>query len=203
MDNSFENQTNNKLPEFKIVFVGNESVGKTSIINRFYNNVFVDQHQPTIGGAYVSKEVECKYGRAFLHLWDTAGQERYRCLVPMYSRGATVCVIVFDITDKPSFDEIPYWIQNVHEISSDIEILYVGNKIDLNQKETSFLNDVGKWASENNIEVLYTSAKTGENIDILFKNIVSLLPQSAFMKKKSPIDNPPPINDINNSSGCC
>ncbi|OHT06836.1 GTP-binding protein YPT6 [Tritrichomonas foetus] len=195
------NPKDNDIPEFKIVFVGNESVGKTCIINRFYNNIFSDQQQPTVGAAFVSKEITTKYGRAYLHLWDTAGQERYRCLVPMYARGATVVVIVFDLKQKETFEEIPEWIEKVKDIADGSHIVIVGNKVDLlddqilppNQENQSnsnlnngrnsdliFKDEIDKWSADAQLSVTYTSAKTGENIDVLFEYIIGLLPRSAF-----------------------
>ena len=75
-----------KIPEFKVIILGDTSVGKTCILLRFQHNMFLPEHQTTVGASFTTKTVETPNGLANLKLWDTAGQEMYRALVPMYSR---------------------------------------------------------------------------------------------------------------------
>jgi len=89
------------LGKHKLVFLGDQSVGKTSIINRFVYNVFDESNHPTVGIDFLSKTIESHDSkRVRLQLWDTAGQERFRTLIPNYIRGSAVAVIVYDITNK-------------------------------------------------------------------------------------------------------
>jgi len=119
------------VPEFKIVFVGDASVGKTSVILRFHRDLFEHDQCPTIGSAFISKRIETQYGPANVNIWDTAGQERYRSLVPMYSRGAAVVVVVFDISQRETFDILETWIEKIAGDLPNGKILVCANKCDL------------------------------------------------------------------------
>ena len=180
-------QIQQKIPDFKIVFVGDSAVGKTSIIKRYHSNDFSPETPSTIGAAFVSKTVNSPYGEAILHLWDTAGQERYRSLVPMYARHSSIAIIVFDTSDPKSFNTVEDWVQRVKEdVTNDCKILIAGNKCDLPpqfQKEK-----VDEWAKKNDMMVFYVSAKTGQGIDILFDTVTHSLPKTKFE-----ISPPPPI----------
>ena len=163
-------QLQQKTPEFKVVFVGDSAVGKTSIIMRYHNNSFSPENQSTIGAAFVTKEVISPYGAAILHVWDTAGQERYRSLVPMYARGASVAIIVFDTSDPNGFSSVKDWIRSVKEdVTSDCKIIVAGNKLDLPQEFNR--EEVSEWSEKNEIQVIYVSAKTGDGVDSLFKAV--------------------------------
>ena len=88
-----------KLRKYKLVFIGDQAVGKTSIISRFQFDTFDDHYQTAIGIDFVSKTVPVDDGTVRLQLWDTAGQERFRSLIPSYIRDSRVAVVVFDITN--------------------------------------------------------------------------------------------------------
>jgi small GTP-binding protein len=188
-----------KFPEFKVVFVGNSSVGKTSIIMRFHQGSFSADRQSTIGSAFISKEIVTQYGPAILQIWDTAGQERYRSLVPMYTRGAFVAVVVFDVTEEESFDAIDEWIANVKsEVSQSCRNLVAGNKCDLSDQMDRAR--IERWRIANGFDVIFLSAKTGENVDLLFGTVAELLPAMRFGL-------PPPssadLKEADKKSGCC
>ena len=121
-----------KLRKYKLVFIGDQSVGKTSIISRFQFDTFDDHYQTTIGIDFVSKTVPVDDGTVRLQLWDTAGQERFRSLIPSYIRDSHVAVVVFDITNRESFESTAKWIADVRaQRGSDVVIVLVGNKTDL------------------------------------------------------------------------
>jgi small GTP-binding protein len=92
---------NNPLRKFKLVFLGEQSVGKTSLITRFMYDSFDSTYQATIGIDFLSKTMYLEDRTVRLQLWDTAGQERFRSLIPSYIRDSTVAVVVYDITSKP------------------------------------------------------------------------------------------------------
>ena len=168
-----------KIPEFKIVFVGDTAVGKTSIIMRYQHNVFMTDSQSTVGAAFVSKTVKTNYGEASLHVWDTAGQERYRSLVPMYSKGATSALIVFDVSEPESFSSVPQWVEQVSkDIPSDCQLFIVGNKIDLNPSYDK--SEAQAYANSNRLRLFFVSAKTGEGIENLFDEVALSIPPSKF-----------------------
>ena len=121
-----------KLRKYKLVFIGDQAVGKTSIISRFQFDTFDDHYQTTIGIDFVSKTVPVDDGTVRLQLWDTAGQERFRSLIPSYIRDSHVAVVVFDITNRESFESTSKWIADVRaQRGNDVVIVLVGNKTDL------------------------------------------------------------------------
>ena len=142
----------NPLRKFKLVFLGEQSVGKTSLITRFMydsfdntyqvtrtsppnNCVQVKVFQATIGIDFLSKTMYLEDRTVRLQLWDTAGQERFRSLIPSYIRDSTVAVVVYDITNANSFHQTSKWIDDVRtERGSDVIIMLVGNKTDLSDK---------------------------------------------------------------------
>lgn len=188
------------IPEFKVVFVGNASVGKTSIIMRYHNGVFCEDRPSTIGSAFISRQVVTKRGAANLCVWDTAGQERYRSLVPMYSRGASVCVIAFDVTERESFDDLESWIQKVYdEVSQSCKIVIAANKCDL--EAVVDRNEIEAWSRKKQLEVIFVSAKTGENVDLLFNAVGDILPEAMFRIKGNMLTEEP--NDPRRQGGCC
>jgi len=124
----------NVLPrtKYKLVFLGDESVGKTSIITRFMYDHFDDTYQATIGIDFLSKTLYLEDRVIRLQLWDTAGQERFRSLIPSYIRDSSVAMIVYDITSQNSFKSINKWVEDVREErGNDVVIMLVGNKSDL------------------------------------------------------------------------
>jgi small GTP-binding protein len=173
-------ESNKAGPEFKIVFVGDSSVGKTSLILWYCNHTFAEDRQPTIGSAFLSRPVKTQYGPANLQIWDTAGQERYRSLVPMYSRGAVVAVIAFDLSARETFDDVEMWIAEVRtNVSQNCAIVIAGNKCDLPHNQLS-RDEVERWAEHQTLPIVFVSAKTGENVDLLFSAVIEHLPTAAF-----------------------
>ncbi|CRG93323.1 ras-related protein Rab-5C, putative [Plasmodium gallinaceum] len=110
-------------------------------------------------------------------IWDTAGQERYRSLAPMYYRGASAAVIVYDITNKKSFEGAKGWINELKSVhSNDIIIALAGNKNDLEDSRVVDRELAESFANSNNILFIETSAKTGQNVNELFLRIAKKLP---------------------------
>ncbi|XP_072285357.1 ras-related protein Rab-6B-like isoform X5 [Pyxicephalus adspersus] len=126
----------NPLRKFKLVFLGEQSVGKTSLITRFMYDSFDNTYQATIGIDFLSKTMYLEdRTQVRLQLWDTAGQERFRSLIPSYIRDSTIAVVVYDITNLNSFQQTSKWIDDMRtERGSDVIIMLVGNKMDLPDK---------------------------------------------------------------------
>merc|ERR1719318_1246005 len=113
--------------KYKLVFVGDSSVGKTSIISRFMYDHFDSNYDATIGIDFLAKTHTVQNKTVRLQLWDTAGQERFRSLIPSYIRDSTVAVVVYDITNANSFHQTSKWIDDVRtERGSDVIIMLVG-----------------------------------------------------------------------------
>lgn len=188
-----------KIPDFKVIVVGDTSVGKTSIILRFQHNVFLPEHQATVGASFITKTVNTPHGQANLNLWDTAGQERYRSLVPMYARGAAVALIVFDVSEKASFSDISSWVSSVRQDApDDCQLFVVGNKLDLDFAVTK--EEILDWSTKNKVQCFFVSALTGDGINELFADVAMRLPMARFAPT---VHDVAPVDGNRNSSGCC
>lgn len=112
-----------------------------------------------------------------LQLWDTAGQERFRSLIPNYIRDSSVAIVVFDLSNKQSFQNIKDWVQDVkNERGENAVIVVVGNKLDKKEDRLVTFEEASKEANEIGAAYLETSAKTGQNVDELFSVIGKILP---------------------------
>jgi len=167
----------NPLRKFKLVFLGEQSVGKTSLITRFMYDSFDNTYQATIGIDFLSKTMYLEDRTIRLQLWDTAGQERFRSLIPSYIRDSSVAVVVYDITNANSFHQTSKWIDDVRtERGSDVIIMLVGNKTDLSDKRQVSTEEGERKAKELNVMFIETSAKAGYNVKQLFRRVAAALP---------------------------
>jgi Ras-related protein Rab-6A len=149
------------------VFLGDQSVGKTSIITRFMYDKFDTTYQATIGIDFISKTMYLEDRTVRLQLWDTAGQERFRSLIPSYIRDSSVAVVVYDVTNRQSFLNTARWMDEVRtERGSDVIIVLVGNKTDLVDKRQVSIEEGDSKAREFNVMFIETSAKAGFNIKV-------------------------------------
>ncbi|KAH9552425.1 hypothetical protein CY35_09G066100 [Sphagnum magellanicum] len=165
------------LAKYKLVFLGDQSVGKTSIITRFMYDKFDNTYQATIGIDFLSKTMYLEDRTVRLQLWDTAGQERFRSLIPSYIRDSSVAVIVFDVANRQSFLNTARWVEEVRtERGSDVIIMLVGNKTDLVDKRQVSIEEGDGKAREFGVMFIETSAKAGFNIKALFRKIAAALP---------------------------
>ena len=156
----------------KCVILGDSTVGKTSIIRRYFYNHTDDQEQSTIGAMFLQKMITLDDETCVqLQFWDTAGQERYKSLVPMYIKGAHIVLITYDITNKHSFESIDKWVGFLNH-REDIKIILISNKNDLaHAKMVS--NVMGKdKADEIDAKFFDVSAKKDTNINKLFDCII-------------------------------
>ncbi|CAO3630410.1 unnamed protein product [Cunninghamella echinulata] len=173
------NDFSNPLKKFKLVFLGEQLVGKTLFITQFMYDTFDNTYQATIGINFLSKTLYIDNRTVRLQLWDTAGQERFRSLIPSYIRDSSVCVVVYDITNRASFVNTSKWIDDVRaERGMDVIIVLVGNKTDLNDKRQVSVAEGEDKAKEYNIMFIETSAKAGQNVKPLFRKIGNALPYS-------------------------
>ncbi|KDE07987.1 hypothetical protein MVLG_01692 [Microbotryum lychnidis-dioicae p1A1 Lamole] len=165
------------LKKFKLVFLGEQSVGKTSLITRFMYDTFDNTYQATIGIDFLSKTMYLEDRTVRLQLWDTAGQERFRSLIPSYIRDSSVAVVVYDITNRTSFTNTNNWVDDVRtERGNDVIIVLVGNKTDLNDKRQVTTEEAEIKSKELNVMFIETSAKAGHNVKPLFRKIAQALP---------------------------
>ena len=180
------NEDSNSLLKFKLIVVGDQSTGKSCILNRFANEIFEENYQATIGLDFQSKTVNIKGHDIRLVLYDTAGQEKFRSLIPMYIREAQIILLVYDVTNKESFDSIPKWFSEVLDVKNDEAVFaLIGNKIDLIDNRQVTYEEGKKLANEKNIIFEEVSAKDGQNFDELFNN---KLFESIYKKFKDKFD---------------
>ena len=151
----------------KFVLLGSSGAGKTSLIMQFVNGIFDGLTKPTIGASFVSKSIEIDNSLLNISVWDTAGQELYRGLTPMYYRNAAVAIVVFDVTNKDSFEQVSGWVSELHENTSNAIVCICGNKIDLENRIIS-TESAKELANNLNLSYYETSAATGEGVDKMF-----------------------------------
>ncbi len=166
------------LTKYKIVFLGDQGVGKTSLITRFMYDTFDSHYAATIGIDFLSKTMYLDDKTIRLQLWDTAGQERFRSLIPSYIRDSNVAIVVYDITSRDSFNDIQKWLDYIREErGKDVLIVMVGNKSDLKDKVVTSdeAEELSKKLGCNFF--IETSSKNGYNVKKLFKKVAKLLPE--------------------------
>ena len=163
---------------YKILLLGESNVGKTSIILRYIDNTFDDSTIATCGIDFKCKYVSCDNKKIRLEIWDTAGQERFRGLTKNYFHGAHGFILVYDITNKESFNKLKNWINDVKEKMREegsFRIAIVGNKKDCeNDREVDF-DKLKNFGENNNVFFSEISAKTGEGVDNLFIDFINEL----------------------------
>ena len=126
--------TEEDAQHFKLIFLGDQYVGKSSILNRFYQDKFEADYQATIGLDFHSKNVTINGNNIRLLLYDTAGQEKFKSLIPMYIRDANIILVVYDITNRDTFTHTEHWVNETKDLKRDDAIfVLVGNKIDLEE----------------------------------------------------------------------
>ena len=160
----------------KIVIIGESSVGKTSIISQFVDKIFQEEIQSTVGGSFNSKTILCEdlNKKVKLEIWDTAGQERYRSVTKMFYKDADIAVLVYDITNKDSYDELKnYWVEQVKDSTrKGTNLVIVANKSDLIEKEQVDEDEARNYARSINASFFVVSAKDSISVGELFKEIV-------------------------------
>ena len=160
---------NPEIPKYKLIFLGDQAVGKSCILNRFMNDTFTEDYQATIGLDFQSKNVQIDGQDIHLLLYDTAGQEKFRSLIPMYTRDANIILLVYDICSKDSFLHLSDWLKDLTNINmNEVIFALVGNKIDLNEKREVSPEEGQKFAEEHDFIFQEVSAKTGDGFSDLF-----------------------------------
>ena len=194
---------------FKIVLIGNSGVGKSSILYRFSEDKWEEKFVPTIGVDFVSdfnnfiyqnlKAMEIDGKKIKLQIWDTAGQEKFRNINTSYYKGANGILVVYDITNRESFDGLNSWLIEIEKNSSkDVYKLLIGNKNDMEEKRQITFNEGKDFASINGMEFFETSAKTADKIqdafELLAKDIMRTVSKNKTAPKKDPIKLEPGTN---------
>ena len=206
-------QINPEIPKYKLIFLGDQSVGKSCILNRFMNDTFTEEYQATIGLDFQSKNVQIDNQDIHLLLYDTAGQEKFRALIPMYTRDANIILLVYDVTSKDSFLHLSDWLRDLTNVKKE-EVIFavVGNKTDLDDRREVNSNEGENYAKEHDFIFAEVSAKTGDGFSELFyKNLFEKIrtkfrpggqqPNSEVKDYKFNIEQEAKKNE--NKKGCC
>jgi small GTP-binding protein len=179
----------NKIPiPCKIILVGESGVGKTSIISRYIKNLYNDRQPPTLSPLNLKKNIIIDGYNIDLEIWDTAGQEQYRSITTLFYKDALICILVYDITKKKTFESLQsYWHFSVSENGEKGIILGVaGNKSDLYEIEEVSEQEAKEYSDYINASFKLVSAKNNTSINELFKELITKFIDSEFMKKLIP-----------------
>ena len=161
--------------EYKILFLGDSCVGKTSLLARYVDDIF-EGGVPTVGIDVRYKYIDYENKRLKLDIWDTAGQERFKGISKNYFNGANGLIGVVDITQKQSFENLKIILSSAKEnLSSKIEIIIVENKIDLENERQIAEKSIKEYAERKNLEIFRASAKTGEGVEDFFMALIKKL----------------------------
>ncbi|XP_058802877.1 ras-related protein Rab-24-like [Phymastichus coffea] len=162
--------------DVKVVLLGHEAVGKTSLMQRFVNDRFNENlaYQNTIGSAFASKEIQVGNKKLVLGIWDTAGSERYQAMTKGYYRGAAAALICFDMTDPETFKRAKFWMTELRSVEENCKMYLCATKKDLLDNGTDAnpnLEVVERYANGVQSQLFLTSSKTGENVAEIFNTV--------------------------------
>ena len=190
---------------FKILLLGDSSVGKTCFLKRYTDNTFQDAYLSTIGFDFKFKNITLDNGKTVkVQLWDTAGQERFRTIAKSYYKGAHGIVLIYDVTNRKSYDNIRKWLVQIkNEAASKISIVLVANKIDCEDELRQVKKDEGEdLAKNNNLTIFEASAKDNINVEESFKYIIEEINKNLSnlsMQTSTKLNN----DNKQNKKGCC
>jgi Ras-related protein Rab-8A len=171
---------------YKLLLIGNSGVGKSCTLLRFTDDSFTPSFITTIGIDFKIRTIEVDDKRIKLQVWDTAGQERFRTITTAYYRGAMGVIIVYDVTDRNSFDQVDSWYQNVEEYARDkVSIVLIGNKCDLTDKRVITTDEGRRLAKRLGVNFFETSAKDKTGVDETFYEITRLITKR-LVKEQAP-----------------
>ena len=159
----------------QLLIIGDSTVGKTSILSRFANGIFNSNYLATVGLDSFTKDEIIDDKTVRIKIWDTAGQERYKSLTKGFFRNAEGVMLVYDVTNSETYENLKFWLQSIKNNTSpdmgEIPIILIGNKIDCEDREVK-LEEAENFWKEQGYPYFETSAKTGENIDNTIKYLV-------------------------------
>jgi len=172
---------------FKVVLIGDSGVGKSNLLSRFTRNEFNLESKSTIGVEFATRTVQTDGKVIKSQIWDTAGQERYRAITSAYYRGAVGALLVYDISKRITYENVPRWLKELRDHADEnIVIMLVGNKRDLRHMRAVTTDEAKEFAEQNKLFFIETSALDSTNVEAAFKRILSEILQ---LLNKKDIDN--------------
>lgn len=163
---------------FKLLLIGDSGVGKSCLLLRFADDTYTESYISTIGVDFKIRTIEMDGKTIKLQIWDTAGQERFRTITSSYYRGAHGIIIVYDVTDQESFNNVKQWLHEIDRYACEnVNKLLVGNKSDLTSKKVVSYETAKEFADGLGIEFLETSAKNATNVEKAFMTMAGQIKQ--------------------------
>jgi len=160
----------------KYIIIGDSAVGKSNILTRYVYEKFNEEFQSTLGVEFAAKNAIIDNKIYRIQIWDTAGQESFRSITRAYYKNSVCAFIVYDITNRTSFENVKTWLDDIQKQCPQTTFLVlVGNKIDLENKRQILYEEGASFAEKNNMLFIETSAKTGKNIENLFVKSVEVI----------------------------
>ncbi|KAK4528711.1 hypothetical protein GAYE_SCF63G6656 [Galdieria yellowstonensis] len=193
---------------FKLLLIGDSGVGKSCLLLRFADDTYNESYISTIGVDFKIRTIELDGKTVKLQIWDTAGQERFRTITSSYYRGAHGIIIVYDVTDQESFNNVKTWLHEIDRYANEsVNKLLVGNKNDLTTKKVVDTATAKEFADSLGIKFLETSAKTSENVEQAFitmaQEIKERMANQPQTQKTSGIHVGANAQEVKESSSCC
>ncbi|KAJ0897623.1 putative small GTP-binding protein [Helianthus annuus] len=192
---------------FKLLLIGDSGVGKSCLLLRFADDSYLDSYISTIGVDFKIRTVDQDGKTIKLQIWDTAGQERFRTITSSYYRGAHGIIIVYDVTDLESFNNVKQWLGEIERYASEnVNKLLVGNKCDLTESRAVSYDTAKEFADEIGIPFMETSAKDATNVEQAFMAMCADI-KNRMASQPTSNKKPPTVQikgqPINQKSGCC
>lgn len=183
---SFEDNMKKTIYQYKVILLGSIAVGKTSLLSRYTVNEFKNEHQCTIKTEFKTKLVNINnLTQARLIIWDTCGDEKYKAITRQYYRDAQGIVLVYDVTNLDSFNNINNWYKEIKDNSpKDTVVILVANKTDLEKERKVSLEEGTELADKLGLDYIEVSAKTGDNVYLLFERLSQSMMEKIEDKSK-------------------
>ena len=192
----------------KLLIIGESAVGKSCLLLRFAEDKFQETFLTTIGIDFKVRHVTIDDAKIKLQIWDTAGQEKFRTITKAYYRGANGILLVFDVTNRNSFNQTRMWMTSIHDSLTDpVDIVLVGNKCDM--ERTVSLQEAQDLAAEFGVPYAETSAKSGENVEKTFMDLARTVKRNKDQQLQQTTNNNQRKVDLKNQNneekkgGCC
>ena len=196
---------------FKVLFLGNSNVGKSSLFLRFVDDIWNDTFVPTIGVDFKIKTLEIDQKKVKLQIWDTAGQERFKNIISSYYRGVHGILLIYDVTEKDSYKNLNNWLIEIEKnANKNVVKVLIGNKADLEDKRVISYNQGKEFADMYGLKYIETSAKKNINVRDAFETLAREIIEANLDKtiakqkhnKKITVSKAQDLN-IQKKQGCC
>jgi Ras-related protein Rab-1A len=186
--------------DLKILLVGDTSVGKTSILSKYIDDIFEENHISTIGVEYKVKSLCVNERKIKLCIWDSSGQDRFRSITQSFFRNADGILFIFDLTEKNTFEGVKQWLIDSESYDLNIKKILVGNKVDLIEKRKVEKEIIDNFVNRMQLKYYEMSAKDGTNVDNVFRELAEMILSGLSEKDLNEKLNKEDLDKINNGS---